>query len=86
MLLAMVALLAPENARAQSDEEKASAQLQALRSDISRINREISSANKRKNDGVSFVLVVASAGDQSQQRARLAGMLQVLGVHHHPIR
>ena len=49
MLLAMVALLAPENARAQSDEEKASAQLQALRSDISRINREISSANKRKN-------------------------------------
>ena len=48
-LLAMVALLAPENARAQSDEEKASAQLQALRSDISRINREISSANKRKN-------------------------------------
>ena len=37
-------------------------------------------------DGVPFVLVVASAGDQGQQRARLAGMLQVLGVHRHPIR
>ena len=49
VLLALALLLAPGHSQAQSDEEKARTELKELKADINRINREISSANKRRN-------------------------------------
>ena len=49
VLLALALVLAPGQSQAQSDEEKARTQLKELKADITRINREISSANKRRN-------------------------------------
>lgn len=49
VLLALALVLAPVQSQAQSDEEKARTELKELKADITRINREISSANKRRN-------------------------------------
>lgn len=48
-VLALVLTLASGYIQAQSDEEKAASQLRELKASINRINREISSANKRRN-------------------------------------
>ncbi|AQA17468.1 hypothetical protein BST95_03665 [Halioglobus japonicus] len=48
LLLGLAIALSPV-AWAQSDEERAKAQMKELKADISRINREISSANSRRN-------------------------------------
>ena len=49
LTLAFVLTLLPHPTLAQSDEEKARAELKELQADIARINREISSANKRRD-------------------------------------
>ena len=49
MLLLWLAVALPRTALAQSDEEKARADLQALKTEITRINREIGSASKRRD-------------------------------------
>ncbi|MEP4148904.1 MAG: peptidoglycan DD-metalloendopeptidase family protein [Halioglobus sp.] len=48
-VLALALTLASGHIQAQSDEEKAASQLRELKASINRINREISSANKRRN-------------------------------------
>ena len=48
-VLALMLTLASGYIQAQSDEEKAASQLRELKASINRINREISSANKRRN-------------------------------------
>ena len=78
-------LCLPLTSFGQSDEERARAQLKALQADISRINREISSASSRRNtlQGQLRKAEVEQAqvqADLNKNRSAIAGQKKALGA------
>ena len=83
-LLLLAVLCLPLTSLGQSDEERARAQLKSLQADISRINREISSASSRRDtlQGQLRKAEVEQASLQAsldQNRSAIAGQKKALG-------